>query len=153
MSDQPRATLSDKDDGLPVSNTADSKNVPPERHDPSADPSPVTKYRVGDRIRFVEERLSYTVQAVSPSGRYLACTKPCRIFGPTAVMYTMVDLVAGVRGVDNTIGNSLGYETRADCLRAVLLFESGEFEFSRRSRPIPLNIRRIGEAQPVRVAP
>lgn len=97
-------------------------------------------YKVGDRIRFAEERLSYTVQAVSASGRYLACTKPFYAMAPTCVLYTVVDLVARLRGVDNTIGNSAGYETREQCIAAVRNFECGKLMYSHRSRPIPLNI-------------
>jgi hypothetical protein len=97
-------------------------------------------YKVGDRIRFYGERRRYTVQAVSASGRYLACTKPFAVYGPTAVVYTVVDLVEGLRGVDDSIGNSLGYETREDCERSLALFEDGSFGYSRRSAPIPLLI-------------
>jgi hypothetical protein len=104
-------------------------------------------FRVGDKIRFYEERLSYTIQAISVSGRWMACTKPFRVYGPTAVIYTMVDTVEGLRGVDDSMGNSLGYETREDCERSVELFERGEFEFSGRRRPIPailFNGERLG---------
>jgi hypothetical protein len=101
-------------------------------------PAELDIYRVGDRLRFAEERRPYTVQAVSASGRYLVCTKP--FAARRTVLYTVVDLVDRVRGVDNSIGNSLGYETRADCERAAALFDDGDFGFSHRHRPIPLNV-------------
>lgn len=91
---------------------------------------------VGEVVRFQEERMPYVVQAVSASGRFAALTKP--FAARRTVMYTVVDLVAGVRGVDDSIGNSLGYVTRDDCQHALDLFERGEFGFSHRSRPIPL---------------
>jgi hypothetical protein len=99
---------------------------------------------VGDRVWFEEDKRPYTVQAVSKSGRYAACTKP--FAARHTVIYTMVDLVDGVRGVDNTIGNSLGYESREDCEAAVDVFDSGEFGFSHRKKPIALRIRRIESA-------
>jgi hypothetical protein len=94
------------------------------------------QFNVGDRVKFVEERNGYTVQAVSASGRWVACTKPFPL--KRTVIYSMLDLREGLRGVDNTIGNSHGYETREDCEEAVALFDSGALEFSHRNRPIPL---------------
>jgi hypothetical protein len=96
----------------------------------------MSEYRVGDRIRFEDEKRPYTVQAISATGRYLACTKP--FAARRTVLYTVVDLLARVRGVDNSIGNSLGYETREDCERALDLIEGGLFGFSGRRRPIPV---------------
>lgn len=97
-------------------------------------------FSVGDKIKFVEERRRYTVQAVSASGRYLACTYPFMPKG--TVVYTVVDLEQQLRGVDDSIGNSLGYETTEDCEHALDLFERGEFGFSYRRRPIALHIER-----------
>lgn len=91
---------------------------------------------VGQRVYFAEEARPYTVQAVSASGRYAACTKP--FAARRTVLYCVVDVVDEVRGVDNSLGNSLGYVTPEQCAEAVALFESGEFGFSERRRPIPL---------------
>lgn len=88
----------------------------------------------GDRFR-AGKRL-WIVQAIGASGRYMAVTRP--FAARRTFLYSVVDLVAGVRGVDNSIGNSLGYETREECERAIALFESGKFSFSGRRRPIPL---------------
>lgn len=93
--------------------------------------------KVGDRLRFAEEKQAYTVKAVCPHGRFAACTKPFNL--RRTVLYTMLDLQSEVRGVDNSIGNSLGYETTADCEDAVAQFCSGRFTFSGRRRPIPLD--------------
>lgn len=92
----------------------------------------------GVRIKFAEDKRAYTVQAVSASGRYAVCTKP--FAARRTVLYTVVDFIDNVRGVDNSLGNSLGYETRIDCEEACAQFESGEFGYSHRRRPIPLVI-------------
>lgn len=97
--------------------------------------------RVDDRVWFSEERLPYTVQAVSEDGRWAACTKP--FAARRTVLYTLVDTVSELRGVDDSIGNSLGYESREECETAIGLIASGEFEYSRRRPPIPLRISRI----------
>lgn len=94
---------------------------------------------VGDRIWFAEERIGYTIQAVSSDARWAACTKPFPLH--RTVIYTVIDFQRALRGVDDCIG-SLGYETREECQRAIEAFEAGEFEHSRRPGPIPLNVRR-----------
>lgn len=95
------------------------------------------EWMVGDRLKFAGEGGWYTVQAVSVSGRWVVATRPA--FG--TVLYSMIDTERGLRGVDNSLGNSLGYETREACERAVSAFDDGEFGFSRRRPPIRLNIR------------
>lgn len=94
------------------------------------------RLEVGDRIKFAEERAGYTVQAVSASGRWAACTRPFPL--RRTVIYTLLDTVNMLRGVDNSIGNSLGYETRQDCEEVVAQFERGEFEYSHRMGPIKM---------------
>lgn len=72
------------------------------------------KYNVGDRIYFAEEKRPYTVRACDD--RFLICTKPYN-FKPKTVIYTIVDLVEGIRGTDNySIGWCDYYETK-DCER------------------------------------
>jgi len=93
-------------------------------------------WQVGDTLRFQEEARPYTVQAVSASGRFVVCTKP--FAARHTVLYTVIDRRFWVRGVDDSIGNSLGYETPAACGRAAGLFESGQYGFSRRRLPIPV---------------
>lgn len=89
-----------------------------------------------DRVRFLREARCYTVQAVSNNGRYVVCTKP--FAARHTVLYTVVDLRESVRGVDDSIGHSLGYETREDCQYAADCFQRGVFGFSRRHPPIAL---------------
>ena len=92
----------------------------------------------GDRLRFGEERNGYTVQAVSTDGRWAVCTKPFK--ARRTVIYTVVDFVNDVRGVDNLVFG-LGYETREDCEAMAALFEAGDAEHSaRRHPPIPLRV-------------
>jgi hypothetical protein len=94
--------------------------------------------RPGDKIGFVEERNSYTVQAVSSDGRWAVCTK--EFAACDTVIYTVVDFENQVRGRDDCHG--LGYETREQCERARDMFDSGEAEHSHRYPPIALNINR-----------
>lgn len=94
---------------------------------------------VNDRLWFHGEKRGYTVQAVSDDGRYAACTKPFPV--RDTVVYTVIDFEQQLRGVDNSVGNSLGYETREDCEESLALFVTGEYGFSRRQRPITLALR------------
>lgn len=94
---------------------------------------------VGDRIWFAEERIGYTVQAVSSDRRWAVCTKPMPLHD--TVLYTVVDFTEYERGTDNIVG-SLGYQDREDCEQAARMFESGDAEFSHRRQPIELKIKR-----------
>lgn len=90
---------------------------------------------VGDRLRFAEEKRSYTVRAVSD--RWVICTKP--FAARQSVIYTVLDLHHQVRGVDNHV-LSLGYETDDDCIHALAQFLGGTAALSSRYKPIPLRI-------------
>ncbi|SLH38449.1 hypothetical protein [Mycobacteroides abscessus] len=70
------------------------------------------------RIKFVGEKQSYTVQAVSQDGRYVVCTRPFNL--RRTVYYTVMDLQQGIRGTDDYGG--LGYEDRRQCEQAVACF-------------------------------
>jgi hypothetical protein len=89
-------------------------------------------YKVGDLIRFPEERRPYRVKA--RSDRYLICTKPFNV--RKTVIYTIVDFERGVRGPDNMIFG-MGYETDADVFDRFQELTLGEIEVSHR-RSIPL---------------
>jgi hypothetical protein len=95
----------------------------------------------GDRVWFAGEKLPYNVQAVSETGRYVACTKP--FAARHTYLYTVVDHEERIRGADNSLGRCLGYETPEECRDALAQFESGAFEFSRRVGPIPLDLVRV----------
>jgi hypothetical protein len=83
----------------------------------------------GQRIRFTDEKQAYTVQAVSPDGRWVIVTKPFN--ARRTVLYSVMDMSRGIRGRDNHYG--LGYETRPQILRAMAWFRAGVAEVSYRS--------------------
>lgn len=70
------------------------------------------KYKVGDKIRFAEERNAYTVRACDD--RYLICTKPFNL-RPRTVIYTIVDLKEGIRGTDGYCIGPYSYYSDEDC--------------------------------------
>lgn len=91
-------------------------------------------YKVGDKIKFIEEKKPYSI--IACDDRYLICTKP---YNPKrTVIYTIVDLQENIRGTENMIF-CLGFETKEDCDEALIRLQSGESEISRRNR-IQLNI-------------
>jgi hypothetical protein len=94
--------------------------------------------RVGDRLWFLGERIGYTVHAVSQDRRYAVATKP--FAARHTYIYTLIDWLDAVRGVDDSLGNCLGYGDREQCEESMRLIESGEFGFSHRRKPIPLHV-------------
>lgn len=117
-------------------------------------------YKVNSTIKFQEDNLPYTIQAVSE--RYLICTRP---FDKTedddildykvemsayctkkeayedlknSCMYTIVDLEEEIRGSDNYNSWS-DYSTREECEEVLKAFETNEIEISYRNR-VKLNI-------------
>lgn len=95
---------------------------------------PVYFVKPGDKIKFVEERYAYTVQAADE--RFLICTKPFNL--RHTVLYTIVDLQKQIRGTENLIFCA-GFETRTLCEEALARLAAGETEVSYRNR-IPLKI-------------
>jgi len=83
----------------------------------------------GDKIRFKEEKQSYTVRAVGDT--YAVCTKPFN--ARKTVLYTIVDLQSGIRGTENLIFG-FGAETDGQCDEMLKRLESGETEISHRNR-------------------
>lgn len=121
----------------------------------------MSDHRIGQQLTFAEDPNPFTVQAISASGRWIACTRHWCTWdvettpGDVAeyyedsgwpdlgeCVYTVLDIAEELRGVDNAVG-SLGYETREDCEHAIALFESCEFRFSRRQPPIQLRIMAV----------
>lgn len=80
------------------------------------------KMEIGQKVRFEGERKSFTVQAVSESGRWVALTQPFNL--RNTVMYTVIDWELGIRGADNCFG--LGYETPEQCQDALAQFEMAD---------------------------
>lgn len=88
---------------------------------PAGHPWPI--FETGMKIRFADEKQSYTVQAVSPSGRYVVCTKPFN--ARRTILYSVVDLAQGIRGADNRIFH-MTYETPEDCQHAAAAFDAAD---------------------------
>ena len=94
-------------------------------------------YKVGDKIKFTEEKRAYTIRACND--RYLICTKP---FNPKhTVLYTIVDLQEGIRGRDFWIFGIYEYKDEMECWRCLNDLKAGVCEISRRNR-IKLNIEK-----------
>lgn len=89
------------------------------------------RLEVGEYVWFKGERNRYTVQA--RDDRWLICTKP--FAARHTVIYCIVDLEAGVRGVDNLIF-STGYETREQCEENLARLAAGKMEISQRNHAV-----------------
>ena len=94
----------------------------------------ISELKVGQRIRFSEERQAYRVRA--SGGRYAVCTKPFNL--RHTVLYTVVDFQRRVRGTENLVFG-MGAETDEQCVGMLARLESGESEVSSRNW-IPLSI-------------
>ena len=91
--------------------------------------------KVGDKLKFAEEKQMYTIRA--RNDRYLVCTKP---FNPKrTVLYTIIDLIEGIRGTNDFILNPYNYELAEDCQQCLKDITSGEAKISSRNK-IPLKI-------------
>ena len=96
------------------------------------------EYKVGDKIKFAEEKSPYTIRACD--NRYLICTKP---YNPKrTVLYTIVDLQEGIRGANFFIFNIYDYVFTSECRLCLRDLISGQCEISHRNR-IKLNIEKI----------
>jgi len=91
-------------------------------------------FKVGDKIKFAEEKQRYTIKACSD--RFLICTKPFNAL--KTYLYTIVDFERSVRGADNSIFSD-SYETEGDCEKRLMSLVSGDAEVSYRNC-VPLHI-------------
>jgi hypothetical protein len=91
--------------------------------------------QVGGKVKFLNDRCKYTVQARSE--RYIICT---RKFIKT-VMYTIVDLQEQIRGTDNLVFG-MGYESKEDCEDNLKRLVDGEMEVSHRNR-VKLDVEEV----------
>ncbi len=91
----------------------------------------VANFKVGDKIKFAEEKQRYTVKAVS--GRYLIYTKPFNLI--KHCLYTIVDFKRNVRGTNDRID----YMIQEDIDRCLDDLLKGNVDVSRRNC-VPLNI-------------
>lgn len=92
------------------------------------------RLKVGQRVKFEEERQAYTVMAAND--RFAVCTKPFNL--KHTVLYSIVDMRDRIRGTENLIF-CLGFGTKEECSEALQRITSGESEISSRNR-IPLRI-------------
>lgn len=98
------------------------------------------KLKTGDKVWFPGEKRPYKVRA--RNNRYVICTKPFNL--KQTVLYTIIDLLKGVRGTENLIF-CMGFETDEQCRDALLRLINGESEISRQNRA-ELDIERIENA-------
>lgn len=91
-------------------------------------------FKVGDKIKFKNQKQRYTVRAVSE--KFVICTKPFN--AKRTYIYTIIDLKNKLRGADNY--GCWGYETDEQCQEAIKKWDSGEITHSSRNRPIELDI-------------
>ena len=92
------------------------------------------EFAVGQKVIFAEFTRSWTVRAVSTSGRFVAFTST--MFGK--LEYTVADLALGVRGTASSWGVS--FTTDEDCVAALAAFSENpscwQMEFTHhRKRP------------------
>lgn len=98
--------------------------------------------KVGDSVKFVEERKPYKVHARNE--RYLICKKPFNLW--RTYQYTIVDLVDAVRGSSNMIrGFDVSFETDQDCIDRLADLVAGDIEVSRRNQ-VPLEIEMVKQS-------
>lgn len=91
-------------------------------------------YKIGDRIRFAEERQYYTVRAWSPN--WLICTRSFKL--RDTVLYSIVSFEQQIRGPGDKIFNG-PYETDDQITDRMHEIMSGRLKVSRR-HGIPLVI-------------
>ena len=98
-----------------------------------------TKYNVGDKIKFIEEKQAYTIQACNE--RFLVCTKPFNL--RHTVLYTVIDLKQNIRGTENLIFG-MGAETKEQCEEMLERLSTDKSEVSHRNY-IKLKIKNISK--------
>lgn len=96
-----------------------------------------TKLPKGTKVKFAEEKQSYTVRASNIA--FAICIKPFN--AKKTVLYTIIDWFNNVRGAENLIFGE-GAETDKECEEMLERLTQGETEVSSRNQ-IPLVITRI----------
>lgn len=95
------------------------------------------KIPVGSKIKFAEEKQSYTVQASNVA--FAICTKPMNAL--KTCLYTIIDWQIDMRGTENLVFG-MGAETRELCEKMLERLTQGESEVSHRNR-VPLKIDKM----------
>lgn len=91
----------------------------------------------GSRVKFIGERLRYTVKASNE--RFAVCTKPFNL--RHTVLYTIIDFERAVRGPENLVFG-MGFETDRQCVDGLERLVKGESQVSSR-HCLPLEIEEI----------
>lgn len=105
-----------------------------------------SKYKVGDKIYFQEEKKPYKI--IARNDNYMVCTKPFNL--KKTYLYTIVSIWEGIRGPDSLIfGPEYNYNDPIDAEKAIAKLEErdrlgGCFDISHRHR-CKLNIWRFPE--------
>lgn len=94
-------------------------------------------FKVGYKVKFIEEKKPYTVRACND--KFAVCTKPFNL--KKTVFYTVIDLNKNIRGTENLIFG-MGAETHNECIEMLQRLTAGETDISHRNN-IKCNIERI----------
>lgn len=92
---------------------------------------PKNVLKKGDKVRFRGMKKFFTVRCADK--RFAICTMPYNL-RPGMVIYTIMDVLHGVRGVDNMVFGMHDYVSDEDCEAALEELRSGELEVSSRNR-------------------
>lgn len=92
-------------------------------------------FKKGMKIWFDGERNGYTIRSCNE--RYLVCTKPYN-FRKNTVLYSIVDLWKGIRGLDGYVFSPYSYYTQEDCDNYLNDITSGKVQVSRRHIPLKI---------------
>jgi hypothetical protein len=93
-----------------------------------------SKLPVGSKVKFKEEKQSYTVQASNIA--FTVCTKPFNC--QKTVLYTIINWMEKIRGPEGIVFG-MGAESKEDCEEMLERLTQGETQISYRNN-IPLNI-------------
>lgn len=96
-----------------------------------------SKIPVGSKIKFKEEKQSYTVMAANIA--FTICTKPMNALN--TVLYSVIDWTNKIRGTENLVFGR-GAETKKQCEEMLERLTQGETEVSERHH-IGLNIEKL----------
>ena len=91
------------------------------------------KLRVGDTVKFADDKRVYTIRAMS--SRYAICTTPYPKLG--SVFYTIIDNEQMIRGPNDLVLNIYDYTLETECEKSLKDLLDTNIGISRR-RSVPL---------------
>lgn len=105
---------------------------------------PKNPLKKGDRVRFKGMRKFFTVRCADE--RFAICTMPYNL-RPQTVVYTIIDMVLFVRGLDNMVFGIHDYYSDEDCEEALKELQNGEMAVSSRyGKFVKLDVEEIRRA-------